>query len=119
MDNSGDGAVLLSMGSVANSTLMPHELKMAFLKAFANFPSYTFIWKYEDDSLPAAKDFKNVHLSNWVPQMDLFGMVGHHSEGGGGPTPVDLLIPEFFLGQKQCLQGIPSPRKILSIKVWV
>lgn len=38
MDAAIDGAVLVSFGSLANSSLMPIELKTAFIETFKVFP---------------------------------------------------------------------------------
>lgn len=73
MDTSLDGVVLMSMGSVVNSSQMPHQMKLSFLGAFQKFPTFTFVWKYEADDLEEAKKCKNVRLFSWVPQRDVFG----------------------------------------------
>lgn len=43
------------------------------LKAFANFPDYTFLWKFESDKLPIELP-KNVFIRKWVPQNEVLGM---------------------------------------------
>ena len=61
MDNSQDGVILMSFGSVANSSSMPLEWKREFVKSFANFPTYTIVWKYETDDI--AKGYTlQIHL---------------------------------------------------------
>ncbi|EYB96721.1 hypothetical protein Y032_0147g2575 [Ancylostoma ceylanicum] len=41
------------------------------LDVFASMPDVTFIWKYEDESSNIAESLPNVHLSSWVPQVEL------------------------------------------------
>ncbi|VDP34614.1 unnamed protein product [Heligmosomoides polygyrus] len=66
----GKGMVVMSFGSVAKSEWMPEEWKVWLLKAFARFPDYHFLIRYEDsdlkDRLPP-----NVHTFRWLPQADL------------------------------------------------
>ncbi|TKR89268.1 hypothetical protein L596_013399 [Steinernema carpocapsae] len=63
--------VLFSFGSVAESALMPAEVKKSVLETFSRFPDTTFIWKYENESHNAAAGHANVVTSKWVPQNDL------------------------------------------------
>ncbi|VDK59287.1 unnamed protein product [Gongylonema pulchrum] len=53
-------AILVSFGSVAQSVLMPPDLKRAFLHAFHQFPDVTFVWKYENDEDRIAQGQDNV-----------------------------------------------------------
>lgn len=43
------------------------------LKAFANFPEYTFLWKFESDKLPMELP-NNVLIRKWIPQNDVLGI---------------------------------------------
>ncbi|TKR61992.1 hypothetical protein L596_026015 [Steinernema carpocapsae] len=63
--------VLISFGTVAQSQLMPEEIKSTFLKTFKRFQNITFIWKYEGDLSGLAKNYTNVVTHKWVPQNDL------------------------------------------------
>uniref|UniRef100_A0A0N5CHU5 glucuronosyltransferase n=1 Tax=Strongyloides papillosus TaxID=174720 RepID=A0A0N5CHU5_STREA len=63
--------VIMSFGSVAKSKRIPYEIKMSILKTFEQFPDTTFIWKYEDDDISFAKDYPDVILKKWIPQVDL------------------------------------------------
>uniref|UniRef100_A0A9J2PIP0 glucuronosyltransferase n=1 Tax=Ascaris lumbricoides TaxID=6252 RepID=A0A9J2PIP0_ASCLU len=70
MDAAIDGAVLVSFGSLANTSRMPIELKNAFIETFKAFPKLTFIWKYEvDDDIGSG--VKNLVKVKWMPQNDL------------------------------------------------
>lgn len=73
MDSSKKGVVLVSFGSVAQSSKMPDAIKRAFLDTFKKFPEINFIWKYEKEEDKIAEGHKNVFTSNWVPQTDLLG----------------------------------------------
>lgn len=42
------------------------------LKAFTNFPDFTFLWKFESDKLPMELP-KNVFIQKWIPQNDVLG----------------------------------------------
>ena len=66
-----DGVILISFGSVAQSHQMPIDVKRAFLKAFSTFPSIDFIWKYEQMDDEIVRGYDNVHVSQWIPQIDL------------------------------------------------
>uniref|UniRef100_A0A914P549 glucuronosyltransferase n=1 Tax=Panagrolaimus davidi TaxID=227884 RepID=A0A914P549_9BILA len=61
-------AVVFSFGSVANATLIPKEWKEAFMGAFSRFPKTQFFVRYEGADI---KPPKNVHFSQWLPQVDL------------------------------------------------
>uniref|UniRef100_A0A914CE27 glucuronosyltransferase n=1 Tax=Acrobeloides nanus TaxID=290746 RepID=A0A914CE27_9BILA len=71
LNSSKNGVVLISFGSVAQSYLMPQEMKKKFLEAFAEFPDVTFLWKYEKDEDNVAAGYKNVITGKWLPQTDL------------------------------------------------
>ena len=73
MNSSKKGVVLVSFGSVAQSNLMPQEMKKKFLEAFAEFPDVTFLWKYEKDEDNVAAGYENVITGKWLPQTDLLG----------------------------------------------
>uniref|UniRef100_A0A914WXN7 glucuronosyltransferase n=1 Tax=Plectus sambesii TaxID=2011161 RepID=A0A914WXN7_9BILA len=73
VEASDKGVIVLSFGSIAHSTLLPMEKKLAVLRAMANFPEYTFIWKYErpEDDMQLFMNYTNVYPMKWVPQVDL------------------------------------------------
>uniref|UniRef100_A0A0M3IW82 glucuronosyltransferase n=1 Tax=Ascaris lumbricoides TaxID=6252 RepID=A0A0M3IW82_ASCLU len=66
-------AVLFSFGSLARTTLMPIEMKSAFINAFTKFPNILFIWKVDrgtaNDSFYI--NARNVFAVEWTPQNDL------------------------------------------------
>lgn len=70
-NKSSAGVVLFSFGSMADPTRMSTRMKAAFLEAFARFPAYDFVWKYnevkENESALFAQH-PNVHVFDWVTQ---------------------------------------------------
>ncbi|KAI1711652.1 UDP-glucoronosyl and UDP-glucosyl transferase domain-containing protein [Ditylenchus destructor] len=69
-DNTKDGVVLFSFGTITDTKVMTKEMKTAFLKAFGRFPTYDFVWKIERN----ANDSEifslapNVHTFEWLNQ---------------------------------------------------
>lgn len=74
MNESKQGVVLVSFGTVGASHAMPDEFKKAFLETFARFPEITFLWKYEKPEHKIADGYPNVIAEPWLPQTDLLGM---------------------------------------------
>lgn len=68
--------VVFTFGSIANATLMPESWKTAFMNSFAKFPDTQFFARYDGNDLKAPK---NVHLSKWLPQVDLLRAFDCHS----------------------------------------
>lgn len=69
VETSEKGAVLFSLGTNVRSEFMTLDKKKAFIAAFAKFPDFHFVWKYESDldlQLP-----KNVMIQPWVKQNDI------------------------------------------------
>ncbi|GMS92204.1 hypothetical protein PENTCL1PPCAC_14379, partial [Pristionchus entomophagus] len=67
-------SVLISFGTVAESQIMPIEMKRSVAKTVARFPETTFIWKYEiedDFTRDTASLVPNLILTKWMPQVDL------------------------------------------------
>uniref|UniRef100_A0A914P3P8 glucuronosyltransferase n=1 Tax=Panagrolaimus davidi TaxID=227884 RepID=A0A914P3P8_9BILA len=63
-----ENVIVFTFGSAANSSHMPQKWKNAFMNAFSKFPKTQFFFRYEGTDLKAPK---NVHLSKWLPQVDL------------------------------------------------
>uniref|UniRef100_A0A1B6FW51 UDP-glucuronosyltransferase n=1 Tax=Cuerna arida TaxID=1464854 RepID=A0A1B6FW51_9HEMI len=68
LNESTDGAILFSMGSVLQSSSFPPAKRQAIMDAFAELP-VRVVMKWEDDTLPGKPD--NVRLSKWLPQRDI------------------------------------------------
>lgn len=66
---SKNGVVYVSFGSVLKASLMTPKHKSMLMKAFARFPQYDFLWKWEQDEMEGKPD--NVMLSKWLPQQDI------------------------------------------------
>ncbi|KAI4462082.1 UDP-glucosyltransferase [Holotrichia oblita] len=67
LDNSKDGVIYFSLGTLLNSKDLSPTLRNDILKSFSKLKQ-TILWKYEDD-LPEAP--KNVIIRKWFPQSDL------------------------------------------------
>jgi UDP:flavonoid glycosyltransferase YjiC (YdhE family) len=67
------GVILLSMGSIVDANLMPLQLKTAFVRAFAKFPQYSVIWRFQpgenDTSLFAQAP--NIFTVSWMDQTSI------------------------------------------------
>ena len=66
-----ENAAIFSIGTVANSSLMPQTWKEGLVKSFAKFNSTLFFFRYEGDDLKVSK---NVYISKWLPQSSLLSM---------------------------------------------
>lgn len=69
------GAILVSFGSVTDTKRMDARVMLTFLEAFAQFPDYEFIWKFEIRDPQTAQVFAsvapNVHAVDWFDQKTL------------------------------------------------
>ncbi|XP_075223720.1 UDP-glycosyltransferase UGT5-like [Lycorma delicatula] len=68
MDNSKNGILYVSFGSVVPSEKMPDDMREAFIKAFSKLKQ-NVLWKISLDSIPGLP--KNVKTSKWLPQQDV------------------------------------------------
>ncbi|VDM44884.1 unnamed protein product [Toxocara canis] len=74
LDRPNSRVVLFSLGSIVKLKKMPHEMRSAFLEAFARFPEYDFIVKVDMDLAEGAKlldDQPNVHAFKWIDQVNI------------------------------------------------
>ncbi|KAH7722058.1 Protein UGT-54 [Aphelenchoides avenae] len=71
LERSKKGTVFFSLGTLANTKLMPSPMKSAFLEAFAEFPEYELIWK--DANAAVDRTPANVHFFDWVNQPAVLG----------------------------------------------
>lgn len=65
--------VMVSFGSIAQSSLMPHKMKQVFVHAFDQFPNVTFVWKYENENDHIADGHDNIVIGKWLPQTEILG----------------------------------------------
>ncbi|GMS85066.1 hypothetical protein PENTCL1PPCAC_7241, partial [Pristionchus entomophagus] len=66
--------VLLSFGSVTQSSKLKMPIKLSIIETVKSFPHVTFIWKYEEEddfTMEIASKIDNLHLTKWMPQVDL------------------------------------------------
>lgn len=67
MDESENGVIYFSMGTVIKANTMPNEMKVGLLKVFRELRQ-TVIWKLEAE----LTDYpKNVHILKWAPQQSI------------------------------------------------
>jgi hypothetical protein len=87
LDGTADdcGAVLVSFGSMADTRKMPPLLRAAFFNAFAHFPCFQFIWKFnrnesDPDETALLQQTPNMHPVQWVEQKAILGGLKIHCE---------------------------------------
>lgn len=68
LDQSTNGVIIFSMGSLLPSSKMPIAQRDAFLTVFGQLKQ-NVIWKFEDNSLPNIP--ANVRMEKWIPQSDI------------------------------------------------
>lgn len=71
LDKSFEGVILISMGSILESSLIPKERKDIFFNVIKKFPK-RFLWKYEE-SVKHQPD--NLLISEWIPQLEVLGKI--------------------------------------------
>lgn len=77
VDRARTGVVYFSFGSIVDTESMPAEVRDAFLRSFAKFPEYEFVWKFAGPGGNVSHYFDaypNVHAFKWVDQVSLLGM---------------------------------------------
>ncbi|GMT23866.1 hypothetical protein PFISCL1PPCAC_15163, partial [Pristionchus fissidentatus] len=98
--------ILLSLGSMVRSFLLPDKTKEGILKAFSRFPETTFIWKYErpedEFCVKNASKVENIVMSKWLPQVDLLNdsrMIAFITHGGMGSAQETAAsgVPGIFI----------------------
>uniref|UniRef100_A0AC34R5A8 UDP-glucuronosyltransferase n=1 Tax=Panagrolaimus sp. JU765 TaxID=591449 RepID=A0AC34R5A8_9BILA len=99
-----DSAILFSLGTVANASLMSQQWKHEILNTFASFPSTLFIFRYIGDDLDS-KISANVVLNKWLPQNDLL----HHPK-------VKLFITQC--GYNSLQEAIHAAKPIIAIPLF-
>ncbi|CAB3405621.1 unnamed protein product [Caenorhabditis bovis] len=65
--------IIISFGSMAQSSQMPKEWRKSILDVITLFPDVTFIWKYEKDDVEWANLAGNIRFAKWIPQSALLG----------------------------------------------
>uniref|UniRef100_A0A182X245 UDP-glucuronosyltransferase n=1 Tax=Anopheles quadriannulatus TaxID=34691 RepID=A0A182X245_ANOQN len=64
------GVILFSLGTNVRSDSLGEARILAIIGAMEALPDYTFLWKFETETLPR-KLPANVHVRKWLPQNDL------------------------------------------------
>uniref|UniRef100_A0A7G3B2Y9 UDP-glucuronosyltransferase n=1 Tax=Lutzomyia longipalpis TaxID=7200 RepID=A0A7G3B2Y9_LUTLO len=70
LDSAKEGVILFSLGTNVKSAMLGDARQTELLEAFRSLPQYTFLWKFEAESLPVEVP-KNVIIRKWLPQSDL------------------------------------------------
>ncbi|KAI1699759.1 UDP-glucoronosyl and UDP-glucosyl transferase domain-containing protein [Ditylenchus destructor] len=73
LEGSKKGAILLSFGTMWDSTKLSEQLKLSFLKVFSKFPDYDFIWKIKanERDIELLRSSTNLHVFEWVDQRSI------------------------------------------------
>ncbi|KAI6180215.1 UDP-glucuronosyltransferase [Aphelenchoides besseyi] len=111
-ERASKGVILVSFGSIVNTTHMKTAIRDAFLDAFAQFPDYEFIWKVTDVngnnlSRLASTRYPNVHLVNWMNQPSILSRsvafishLGLNSLNEAAQFGVPMIAIPFFADQQ-------------------
>lgn len=70
-DDSVEGFVYISLGSLVVSSNLPENIKQVFFQTIESFPKLRFLWKWNGEfpkKIPA-----NLKLGRWFPQSDILG----------------------------------------------
>ncbi|XP_059045118.1 uncharacterized protein LOC131840922 [Achroia grisella] len=71
IEDSENGVIYISFGSLLRATSTPNEKIEAIIGALSQLPQRV-IWKWEENDLPDANS-KNIFFSKWLPQNDILG----------------------------------------------
>ncbi|XP_041775418.1 uncharacterized protein LOC121595468 [Anopheles merus] len=69
LDAAPGGVIYINFGTFLRSSGMPPETLAVFLALFRSLPQYSFLWKWEADTIPNLPP--NVLLQRWIPQNDV------------------------------------------------
>lgn len=81
LDESVNGVIYFSMGSIIQGKSFPSDKRKAFLRAFEQIPQRV-IWKWEGENMSGKID--KILLKSWAPQRDILGKF--EAEGFSGLT---------------------------------
>ncbi|XP_018570348.1 UDP-glucuronosyltransferase 1-8 [Anoplophora glabripennis] len=68
VNESKEGAIFFSLGSLVKGDTFPKDKVNAFLKAFKRLPQRV-MWKWENETMEGKPD--NVMIQKWLPQLDV------------------------------------------------
>lgn len=89
INESEHGVIYFSLGSVANVSSMPDDMRKAFCDNFAKLKQRV-LWKWELDEMTEKPD--NVKIVKWMPQRDILGEIFCCFFKGGKPIRHHRLI---------------------------
>lgn len=70
MDNSINGVIYFSFGTIIPAHQMPKEFKNIFVKAFSKLKQ-NILWKANVDTMEGIP--KNIKVAKWLPQQAVLG----------------------------------------------
>ncbi|CAJ0931765.1 unnamed protein product, partial [Mesorhabditis belari] len=75
IDKAKKGVIVVSFGTLASTQNLDEKLITSFLSAFAQFPDYEFLFKFDasDEAKQYEKLYPNVHLLKWLQQSAILG----------------------------------------------
>jgi glucuronosyltransferase len=68
LDESENGVIYFSLGSLVKTDTLAADKRDAFLQAFSELPQRV-LWKWEADIIPGKP--ANVKIARWLPQVDI------------------------------------------------
>lgn len=68
INESSEGVIYFSLGSLIKGHTFPEDKRRAFLKAFGR-SSHRVLWKWENETMAGKPD--NVMIQKWMPQFDI------------------------------------------------
>lgn len=68
INESPEGVIYFSLGSLIKGHTFPKEKRDAFLKAFSRLPQRV-LWKWENETMEGKPD--NIMIQKWMPQLDI------------------------------------------------
>ncbi|KHJ43613.1 UDP-glucoronosyl and UDP-glucosyl transferase [Trichuris suis] len=72
LNESNNGIIIFSLGSVVQESFIKEEIKNGLLKAFQKFPEHTIVWKLNDPTFLKHHTLPpHVHAFDWIPQRQL------------------------------------------------
>lgn len=101
------GVILMSFGSLIDSKLMPLQMKTTFIRAFARFPQYQVIWRYNptvNDTVLLAQA-PNIKTVEWMDQTTILN-----------DKRTKLFISHC--GQNSAIEAVYSGTPVLSVPLF-
>jgi len=72
LDESKNGVILLSLGSLISKDSMDPERLQTLVQAMAQLGDYSILWRWDTEEVPNLS--ANVKIMPWIPQRDVLGL---------------------------------------------